>query len=52
MNSRMKDFLQLPEGSLDVGEALIHPEDRHKTLDLWGAATQLGNAWHSPTYGS
>ena len=36
MNSRMRGFLQVPPGSLVVAAASIHPEDRYKTLDLWG----------------
>jgi len=36
MNSRMRGFLLVPPGSLVVAPASIHPEDRYKTLDLWG----------------
>ena len=36
MNSRMREFFQVPPNSLVVADTLIHPEDRQKTLDLWG----------------
>jgi PAS domain S-box-containing protein len=36
MSSSMRDFLKVPLGSLVVEAASIHPEDRYKTLDLWG----------------
>ncbi|SHG60570.1 PAS domain S-box-containing protein [Kaistia soli DSM 19436] len=36
MNSRMREFLQVPRGSLVVSPESIHPEDKYKTLDLWG----------------
>ena len=37
MNSQMRDFLQVPAGTAVVSASSIHPEDRHKTLDLWGS---------------
>ncbi len=35
MNSRMREFLNVPQGSFVVAATSIHPEDRHKTFDLW-----------------
>ena len=34
MNSRMREFLKVSPNSVIVPGASIHPEDRHKTLDL------------------
>ena len=36
MGSRMRQFLNVPKGSFTVAASSIHPEDRQKTLDLWG----------------
>ncbi|MBY3537567.1 PAS domain-containing protein [Rhizobium laguerreae] len=42
MNSQMREFLSIPSDSLSVPATSIHPEDRHKTFDLWTQQNGLG----------
>ncbi|XAZ21215.1 PAS domain S-box protein (plasmid) [Sinorhizobium sp. B11] len=42
MNSQMREFLCIPDGSLMVPSSSIHPEDRQKTFDLWTQNGGLG----------
>ncbi|MBW9116832.1 PAS domain-containing protein [Rhizobium cauense] len=42
MNSHMREFLRISDGSLVVPPSSIHPEDRQKTFDLWMQKGGLG----------